>query len=121
MVQNTSVSGVNAESAINVLLGIWFFVSPWVFGVYTRPNAWNAWIIGAAIVIFAGIRAANPLSLRIFSWVNMALGICVFASPWVYSYTANTGRFINSICVGIAVFVLAITSWSIQPRPVIQQ
>ncbi len=116
-----NISGPKAESAINVLLGIWFFISPWVFGAYTSKNAWNSWIVGVAIIVFAAIRMASPAGLRIFSWINMALGIYVFFSPWIYGYTANTGRFVNSLCVGVAVFLLAITAWSLQPRTMIEQ
>ena len=48
------------------------------------------------------------------SWVNTILAIWVFASPWIYGYEANTGRFVNSLCVGIAVFVLSIAGSSIR-------
>jgi hypothetical protein len=44
------------------------------------------------------------------SWLNALLGIWTFFSPWIYGYTAGTGRFINSLCVGVIVFVLAICS-----------
>lgn len=118
--QTTTANGARAASGINLLLGIWLFVSPWIFGAYSQPSAWSAWIVGVVIVILAAIRLASPAGLRIFSWVNMAIGIYVFASPWIYAYTANTGRFVNSICVGILVFLLAITAWSAQPRVVTQ-
>lgn len=110
-----------AASVVNLLLGIWFFVSPWVFGAYKNPNAWNGWIVGALIVILAAIRLANPGGLKIFSWWNMALGVWVFASPWIYGYTFNTGRFVNSLCIGVIVFVLSITAWSAQPRHMVPQ
>jgi hypothetical protein len=44
------------------------------------------------------------------SWLNALLGIWAFFSPWIYGYTGNAGRFINSLCVGVIVFVLAIVS-----------
>ena len=31
--------GTKAAATINILLGIWLFISPWVFGAYTNPNA----------------------------------------------------------------------------------
>jgi hypothetical protein len=43
--------------------------------------------------------------------VNLVLGIWVFFSPWIYGYASvNTGRFINSLCVGVIVFVFALAS-----------
>ncbi len=107
-----------AASALNLLAGIWLFVSPWVYGAYTSPNAWNGWIVGAVIIIFASVRMSHPGLLTWMSWVNCILGIWTFASPWIYGYTGNGGRFINSLVVGIIVFVLAILSASGTPRTV---
>ena len=39
---------------INVLLGIWLFISPWVLGfVGLTASAWTAWILGILIVAAA--------------------------------------------------------------------
>ncbi len=39
---------------INVLLGIWLFISPWVLGFSTlTAAAWTAWILGILVVIAA--------------------------------------------------------------------
>lgn len=104
------LNGARAASTIVLLAGIWFFVSPWVYGAYTHSNAWNSWIIGAVLFILACIRVARPVYSSALSWCNMVLGIWVFFSPWIYSYTGNSGRFINSLCVGVIVFVLSIAS-----------
>jgi hypothetical protein len=39
---------------INVVLGVWLFISPWVLG-YTgvKDGSWNAWIFGVVTVILA--------------------------------------------------------------------
>ena len=115
--QTTHQSSVTVTSTINLLAGIWLFVSPWVYGAYTNPNAWNGWILGAVIAILAAIRLSNPGGLRIFSWVNMALGVYVFFSPWIYNYVGDTGRLVNSLCVGVIVFVMAISGYFAMPRP----
>jgi hypothetical protein len=48
----------------------------------------------------------------------MVLGIWLFCSPWIYGYAAtDAARFINSIIVGIVVFICAVISWRISvPR-----
>ncbi len=39
---------------INVILGIWTFISPWVLGFANLgAEAWSAWIIGVLTIIFA--------------------------------------------------------------------
>jgi hypothetical protein len=39
---------------LNVILGVWLFISPWVLR-YTgvRDGAWNAWVFGVVTVILA--------------------------------------------------------------------
>jgi SPW repeat len=106
--ENNHVGGVRAASMINVLAGIWFFVSPWVYGAYGVGNAWNSWIVGAALIVFAAIQYNNALGSRFLSWVNCLFGIWVFCSPWIYGYTMNTGRFVNSLCVGVIVFLASL-------------
>lgn len=97
-------------SVICLLAGIWFFVSPWVYGVYGDSNAWNSWIVGGFIVLFSLVRISRPAYGRIFSWINLVLGVWTFFSPWIYGYVTETGRFINSLCVGVVVFLFAIVS-----------
>lgn len=105
------LGGIRAASLICLLAGIWLFVSPWVYGAYTSGNAWNSWIVGAAIFLLACARVSRPAYSTGISWVNLVLGIWVFFSPWIYGYIGvNAGRFINSLCVGVIVFVFALTS-----------
>ena len=96
------------SSVIALLAGIWLFVSPWVYRAYMDENAWNSWIVGAVIVILAAIRLGQPAGTVALSWINCLLGIWAFVSPWAYGYTHDTGRFINSLCVGVIVFLAAI-------------
>jgi hypothetical protein len=47
---------------LNVLLGIWIFIAPWVLGFAMLPAAaWNHWIVGAAIAIigFVGVSSMS--------------------------------------------------------------
>ncbi len=103
-------TGMQAASIICLLAGIWFFISPWVYGTASVTNSWNSWIVGAAVVILAAIRLSNPMKTMAASWVNCILGVWAFISPWIYGYTMDHGRFINSLCVGVILFVAAITS-----------
>lgn len=110
------LNGVRAASTIVLLAGIWFFVSPWVYGVSTHSNAWNSWIVGAIMFLLGCIRVWRPAYSTALSWCNMVLAIWTFFSPWIYGYIGNEGRFINSLCIGVIVFVLSITSAKIANR-----
>jgi hypothetical protein len=106
-----ALSAAKATSTICLLAGIWFFVSPWVYGAYTNANAWNCWIVGGFMILFGIVRIARPAYSTVLSWCNMILGIWAFFSPWIYGYAnTNMGRFINSLCVGFIVFVFSIAS-----------
>lgn len=97
-------------STIVLLAGIWYFITPWVYSGATNANAWNCWIVGGFIIIFSCFRMARPAYSNNLGWANLALGVWAFFSPWIYGYTGDTAKFINSMCVGVIVFVLSIVS-----------
>jgi hypothetical protein len=113
-----SLAGARAASTISLLAGIWFFVSPWVYGSYTHGVAFNNWFAGALIIIFALARLARPAYATAMCWANMVMGIWVFCSPWIYGYAGTDGaRFINSLVVGFILFVFSVISLRISaPR-----
>ena len=104
------VRTAQGASIVVLLAGIWFFISPWVYGAMGARSAWNSWIVGVTMVILAAVRISNPLTTVGASWVNCALGIWAFISPWIYRYTFNHGRFSNSLFVGVIVFLASIVS-----------
>ena len=100
--------GLRAAGVITLLAGVWLFLSPWVYQAYSSPGAWNGWIVGAVIAILAAIGLGSAAAMPSVSWINCLLGIWTFISPWIYGYTGERGRFINSLCVGVIVFVTAL-------------
>jgi len=112
---NEPDSGVSrATAGINLAVGLWIFASPWVYGASHNPDSCNSWILGLLVALFALIRMTNPIGSRMLGWFNMILGVWLFVSPWVYGYTVNTGRFVNSLCAGALIFVLSIIGASSQ-------
>ncbi len=113
----TSHNGmVRVASTISLLAGLWLFVSPWMYHAYTIPNAWNSWLIGAFVALLAAIRLSWPTENAWLSWFNCLLGVWTFASPWIFGYTGNMERFINSLCVGVVLFVVALRSATATPH-----
>jgi hypothetical protein len=105
------VVACRTASLMVMIAGLWFFVSPWAYyGASDTPSAWNAWIVGAIMFLLASARTWRPLHTTIFSWTNAVLAIWVLISPWVFGYTAYTGRFVNSLCVGVFAFPMAMIS-----------
>jgi hypothetical protein len=92
----------------NLLLGAWLFVSPWAlkYADELPKAAWNAYILGAAIVLFAAVAVYLP---RVWEeWLNVALGAWLVISPWALDFASNRNVTINAVIVGILVAVLAV-------------
>jgi len=92
----------------NLLLGAWFFASPWLMNYASElpKAAWNAWVAGAGIVLFAAVAYMMPKAWE--EAVNILLGAWVAVSPWVLGFTANKDVTTNSIVIGSLVTLLAI-------------
>ncbi len=91
---------------LNVILGVWLFLSPWILGFSGAGNAaWNAWIIGVAIVVFAAIAVSTPRQWE--EIVNLLLGIWMVISPWVLACAGTRAAEANAIIVGLLVILFA--------------
>src|SRR5581483_12107246 len=99
----------NAAGIINILAGVWLFISPWIYGYGRDMSAWNAWFIGFGIALIAAVRLAAPAQSWL-SWINCVLGIWTFFTPWIYGFAGDTARLVNCLVVGVIVFVLGIAS-----------
>lgn len=93
------------------LAAFWFFITPWTFfGVSAQSSAWNAWIVGGAMVIASIIRMSHPEDTSAFSMLNVALSIWVLISPFVFGYVHDTSRLANTLSVGAVILGLSLMS-----------
>jgi len=99
-------------SGINILLGIWLLVSPWVFGYQTAGSAaiWNSVIVGALIAILAAGNCFSHHTRTGLNWINVLLGLWTMISPLVYGYTVNTSGVGDNIALAILIAWFAICS-----------
>ena len=91
---------------LNLLIGIWLFISPWVLG-FVGSNAgadWNAWILGAAIVVFSAIAVSLPQAWE--EVINILLGIWMVISSWVLGITSRAAES-NAVIVGLLLILFA--------------
>jgi len=107
---------------LNLVLGAWLFISPWVLG-FARTStangsvmssaAPNAWIFGVIVIILsiAALARTQPWE----EWLNALAGIWVFISPWALGYAAMSTALWNSLIVGALVFILA--CWDLSTMP----
>ena len=101
---------------VNLILGGWLFLTPWIFGFASGAAGWNAWILGIAIAVVA--IAALSAFADWEEWVNLVLGLWVLVSPWVLNFQANATAMHTHVIIGIIVAVLAaIELWLVHRNP----
>jgi len=109
-----ALSQVKMASGLNLIAGLWLIISPFVLGYTDLNNAmWNSLIVGILVAAMAAARVAMPGHYPWMSWANVALGIWLIASPFIYSYprdgVGETAMW-NEIVMGIIVAGLGL--WS---------
>lgn len=104
---------------LNVILGLWTVASPWALGFATDAGlaASTTWILGAAIIIFAGIAAYMHKAWE--EAVSIILGICLFISPWVVGFAEQRTPTTNAVIVGLLVTALAV--WAMVRETAVQK
>jgi hypothetical protein len=83
-------------------------VSPWILGFAGGESlaAPTAWILGAAIVVFAGIAVYMRKAWE--EALSITLGICLFISPWVLGFAGERTPATNAMVVGLLVTGFAV-------------
>ena len=94
----------------NLCLGSWIFVSPWALDYVGTTAAWNAYVMGAGIVVFALIAAYMPKAWE--EIINMLLGIWLVVSPFVLAFDSMTMVALHTVLVGILATAFAIWAMS---------
>jgi hypothetical protein len=94
---------------LNLLIGIWLFISPWVMGFAGSGTGadWNAWIIGVAIVVFSAIAVSLPQAWE--EVINILLGIWMVISSWVIGVTI---RAVETKFVIVGLLVILFAAWA---------
>ncbi len=103
-------SAPNAASAINILLGIWVLISPWILGFHYPSQLWNNVATGGLTVILSALHAANPVRNAAISWISFLLGIWLIISGFILGPPAQPTFFWNQVVLGILVAIVSI--WS---------
>jgi hypothetical protein len=101
---------------VNLILGVWLFVTPWIFDFAGGAAGWNAWIIGALIALIA--IAALMAFTEWEEWANLVLGLWAIVAPYNLGFEGNKQALANHLIVGIAVAVLAaVELWVTYHKP----
>ena len=74
---------------LTLLIGIWLFITPFIFGFSHTTFAWSPFIMGALVFLFSIWEIINGKIVA--ETFNLIIGIWIFVSPWVlgFSHSAN--------------------------------
>lgn len=91
---------------VNLVLGLWLLVSPWVLKYQSEKTLmWSAVIFGTLIAVIAAGALFRVAMWQ--EWGNVVLGICALIAPWM-SENASTAATSSAVITGGAVAVMAL-------------
>lgn len=98
-------------SAMNILLGTWLLMSPWIFGYEAAGAAaiWNSVLVGALVATLAACNAFSSHPRTSVYWVNVLLALWTLISPLRYGYASNTVGFVDNLVLAVLIASLAIS------------
>lgn len=116
--RNNTLGTFSAKTAssLNLALGIWLIVAPFIFHYGTKAAVSNDITIGVTIAILALIRVFKASGTSWVSWLNVALGGWLLLAPFILSYAAAATLW-NDMIVGLLVICLGVWSAVATSRP----
>ncbi|MFV1984025.1 MAG: SPW repeat protein [Thiohalomonadales bacterium] len=84
------------------LLGVWLVISPLIgIGVINDVAAINSYIVGSAVILFSIAAITKPRMWE--EYINIALGVWLLSSPFIFDYSHLTAPAWNQILVGLLI------------------
>jgi len=87
---------------VNLVLGVWLFISPFIgIGVHNDIAAANSYVAGVVVAVFAIAAIARPQLWE--EWLNLIVGIWLIIAPFALHFTTQAGPTWNQIIVGLLI------------------
>jgi hypothetical protein len=90
---------------INVALGGFLFLSPWLFGFSSDLARHTSWMAGATISILALFAIIEFFESG--EWANLIIGLWVAVCGWILGFGTDTAAKHVHLVVGLSVAALA--------------
>jgi hypothetical protein len=118
----------NAEAFIefiNLALGGFLILSPWLFGFRSQLGWHTSWMAGTAIAILAIFSIADlfdsvsiPTMFESEEWINLTIGTWLAICPWILNFNDDTMAMQVHLMVGVVVATIAaVELWMMHHRP----
>ncbi|WP_437827583.1 SPW repeat domain-containing protein [Sorangium sp. So ce1153] len=93
---------MTAARGINVALGIWLFISAFLWR-HSQGQFTNTWVVGALCVVFALLAIWAPWA----RYLNTILSIWLFVSAWAIP-ALSVGTVWNNVLVSVAILIVSL-------------
>ncbi|KYF91683.1 hypothetical protein BE17_10525, partial [Sorangium cellulosum] len=93
---------MTAARGINVALGIWLFISAFLWR-HSQGQFTNTWVVGALCVVFALLAIWAPWA----RYLNTILAIWLFVSAWAIP-ALSVGTVWNNVLVSVAILIVSL-------------
>jgi len=112
MDNNNMQKVAKTSEGLDIVAGVWVFLSPFIFRFSDIPSAlWTNLIAGAIVIILASIRLSDQGSKMTWpSWVNVIVGVWLLISPFMLNLSATPAFMWNNVILGIIIMVLGTSS-----------
>jgi len=99
--------GPMAAGVLDVLAGLWLFLSPFVLAHYAASAMSDDILMGTLISLVGAISVLSTKNVIWPQWLNELLGLWVFVSPWILHFARSHDAVNNNVVVGLLVFGIA--------------
>jgi hypothetical protein len=97
---------MHLEDWLSAGVGCLIIISPWIIGGSDLQFAvLNAFVVGLAVASIAGLELS--VLQRWEEWIELALGLWLTASPWIFGYNYLSSLTTTHVALGIMVGTLA--------------
>lgn len=92
---------------VDIALGLLILASPWVLGLTEMMPVLNAVVVGLVVL---GLSALALGAFRDWEeWLNVACGVWIAASPWIFGYSSHAEATGTHLLLGLMVAGFAIS------------
>jgi hypothetical protein len=99
---------------VNLVLGLWLFTSPWTLDYSGTTAAWNAYVVGAGIVVFAALATYMPKAWE--EVLNTLFGVWLVLAPFMLGFATMTGVAFHTVVIGVLVTAFAVWAMFSDPQ-----
>ncbi len=102
----------HVQDWIDLALGIWLCVSPWVLGFPDDMKlvAWSTIAVGAVVILVSTAAVAFPDPIE--EWINIVLGVALIVSPWALGYSDHQVATMSAFVSGL--LITGFATWALE-------